>query len=619
MMRILLILTLGVLCSGSSLASHLTQQDQTRLKSLFEQSCSADSDITNVYHCVQGFKLLGAEPAEKDKLCKAAAKHADEASLELLYAASGVGASLGCPVKLGAKAAEAVKSGSSAGSSSASLFFACNTLVNTGGKVDKSVLSALNSAIKKDDSLRSLGLAFHVASMLTGDVNKIYERIEDVIAQADEVDGKILQFEGGLSVTSIVLTGATNLAAKAKKPLQISAEQASKFANYLMSRKSVQQAKGALQLLEGIGSLTGSAQYTPISVSLVSPLAVSTANPNVVVSVLDLKGNPVGDMKVTLDSASASLDGTSLVTGKEMTKSADGYTVELMSMKPESGFYDLTVSAKPAKADPKLVGNQGVKLTVKVLTEQKISKPELKIIDSDTGTKSNKLTYPQTSHGLSVRQKDKLQLSFSVLSTATNQPMTVHQAFVKVTHLESAAEIIYVAEADMNDVYKFEMDLDTEAELLKGSGKYSLTLMLGDAVVSNPINWNFCEMNLELSSDPLSDPTSPFLSKPEIKHLFREPEARPPQSVSTVFTLLCLSPVLVLVILWFLLGVNISNLPLSPSALGFHGGLGSIFALYVYFWLELNMFEVMKYLFFLGVATFISGNYLLSNIAKKNK
>jgi len=73
------------------------------------------------------------------------------------------------------------------------------------------------------------------------------------------------------------------------------------------------------------------------------------------------------------------------------------------------------------------------------------------------------------------------------------------------------------------------------------------------------------------------------------------------------------------VILWFLLGVNISNLPLSPSALGFHGGLGSIFALYVYFWLELNMFEVMKYLFFLGVATFISGNYLLSNIAKKNK
>ena len=148
-----------------------------------------------------------------------------------------------------------------------------------------------------------------------------------------------------------------------------------------------------------------------------------------------LQGNPVGDMKVTLDSADASLDGTNLAIDKAMTKSADGYTIELMSMKPEAGFYDLVVSAKPAKADPKLVGNTGVKLTVKVLTEQKISKPELRIIDGETGTKSNKLTYPQTTNGLSVRQKDRLQLSFSVLSTATNQPMTVHQAFVKVNHI----------------------------------------------------------------------------------------------------------------------------------------------------------------------------------------
>ena len=54
--------------------------------------------------------------------------------------------------------------------------------------------------------------------------------------------------------------------------------------------------------------------------------------------------------------------------------------------------------------------------------------------------------------------------------------------------MESAAEIIYVAEADMNDLYKFEMDLDTEAELLKGSGKYSLTLMLGEIIFYDFIN-----------------------------------------------------------------------------------------------------------------------------------
>ena len=49
-----------------------------------------------------------------------------------------------------------------------------------------------------------------------------------------------------------------------------------------------------------------------------------------------------------------------------------------------------------------------------------------------SGTKTNKLTYPQTSHGQSIRQKDRLALSFSVLSAANSQPLTVHQAFVKV-------------------------------------------------------------------------------------------------------------------------------------------------------------------------------------------
>ncbi len=71
----------------------------------------------------------------------------------------------------------------------------------------------------------------------------MFDRIEDAVVQADEVDGNLLQFEGGLSVTSIVLTGAANLAAKTKKALPLTGDQAVKFANYLLSRKSVQQPK----------------------------------------------------------------------------------------------------------------------------------------------------------------------------------------------------------------------------------------------------------------------------------------------------------------------------------------------------------------------------------------
>lgn len=39
----------------------------------------------------------------------------------------------------------------------------------------------------------SAGYGFFVASQLTGDTKKIFDSIEDVVAQADEVDDKYLQ------------------------------------------------------------------------------------------------------------------------------------------------------------------------------------------------------------------------------------------------------------------------------------------------------------------------------------------------------------------------------------------------------------------------------------------
>ena len=51
--------------------------------------------------------------------------------------------------------------------------------------------------------LFSLGYAFHVGAQLRGEVGSIFERIEDAVVQADEVDGRMLQFEGGLSITGM--------------------------------------------------------------------------------------------------------------------------------------------------------------------------------------------------------------------------------------------------------------------------------------------------------------------------------------------------------------------------------------------------------------------------------
>ena len=112
---------------------------------------------------------------------------------------------------------------------------------------------------------------------------------------------------------------------------------------------------------------------------------------------------------------------------------------------------------------------------------------------------------------------------------------------------------------------------------------------------------------------------APNKPKPEIRHLFKEPEKRPPALVSTAFTGLCLLPFAVMLIAWLRLGVNVSAFSLSLSSLGFHAGMGSIFLLYVYFWLQLDMFTTIKYLLMAGVVTFLCGNSMLVKIADRRK
>ena len=107
--------------------------------------------------------------------------------------------------------------------------------------------------------------------------------------------------------------------------------------------------------------------------------------------------------------------------------------------------------------------------------------------------------------------------------------------------------------------------------------------------------------------------------KPEIRHLFKEPEVRPPQLVSTAFTGLCLVPIAIMIVGWMKLGVDLSNFPLTPMSIGFHLGLASIFGLYLQFWLHLNMFTTIKYLIMVGIVTFLCGNSLLVKIAEKRK
>lgn len=76
------------------------------------------------------------------------------------------------------------------------LYRSAIALTNLGKPVDSNKLSKLlQTALKKDESLASIGLTFQLASKLTGpeNLNPFVEKFGDVIVQADEVDSKYLQ------------------------------------------------------------------------------------------------------------------------------------------------------------------------------------------------------------------------------------------------------------------------------------------------------------------------------------------------------------------------------------------------------------------------------------------
>lgn len=542
------------------------------------------------------------------------------------------------------------------------------------------VLDLARSALKKDKSVMNLGCALFLASQLNTvkveagkpaaagkktaaapsvAVDDIFAKVGDALAQADEVDGKVLQFEGGLTTAYLVVVGAYGLADQlGKAPPKLTKMQSVKLGNYFLGHKNARHAKGGYMALKALDALSNNMHQVPVAFTLVSRPYVSESNPSVQIRATDLLGRPisvdVGGKKqlaeMRIESAMRVTDGTVVFSGQKMApvagdQSSGAFELDLFKAsgnKLGRGFYDLTVSADfgDSNLGSKFAGNIEALLAIKAVTPIDLVDSELRIeeIDGSTTPKVHKLKYPESLAPqpdlLEADRHHKIVLKFKVVDKVTKEPFKVHQAFVRFSEAKSGAEIIYVAEDAGNGKssggsYKFEMAVKEKTKDFSGeSGTYDIELIVGDAVILNPFKWKVGTVDLIFSSQDYvqaevkKDPALPRSSKvpqSEIKHIFRQPDVRPPSSVSMAFTVLCLIPILIMFVLWIKLGVNVSGFPFSFSALGFHLGLGAIFGLYYVFWLQMDMFTTVKYLAMVGFATFLCGNSMLSRIAEKRK
>lgn len=171
--------------------------------------------------------------------------------------------------------------------------------------------------------------------------------------------------------------------------------------------------------------------------------------------------------------------------------------------------------------------------------------------------------------------------------------------------------MLYTASFDVKDHMEF-------------SGTYKVTLVVGDPIM-HPGSVTMSLGEVTITGLPESTIKGSWNRKylqkydklPILSHTFKEPEPRPPVTISIIFTGICAVPLLGLIIAWKSLGINVNKI--QSSFIPFHLAIASIFGLYFLYWYKLNMFTTLKYLALLGSVTFILGNKVLSSLASNQK
>ncbi len=135
-------------------------------------------------------------------------------------------------------------------STTAEIYYAVSSSVNLGINIDESKIEKrLNALAKTDDSILSQAYALLTGAQLSQPIAKFYaDTINDLVQQADEIDGNTLQYEGGVGTTALIFNAFYEVAEKAGAPIKIDPKQLIKFASYFSTKKHVATLRSAYYL-----------------------------------------------------------------------------------------------------------------------------------------------------------------------------------------------------------------------------------------------------------------------------------------------------------------------------------------------------------------------------------
>ncbi|XP_038226067.1 dolichyl-diphosphooligosaccharide--protein glycosyltransferase subunit 2 isoform X2 [Dermochelys coriacea] len=619
----LFLLALTVVASIRALSPthYLTRRDVERLKASLDRPFN---DLEAAFYSIVGLSKLGVQVSHEQAACNFIKSNVDPNSVDsLFYAAQASQALSGCEVAISNETGELLLAAVSEDSSVNQIFHAVGALSGFGLPLaSQEALSALTSRLSKEENVLATIQALQTASYLSqqADLSGIVEEIEDLVARLDDLGGVYLQFEEGLETTALFVAATYGLSDHVDTEPEMKEDQIIQLMNAIFSKKNFETLSEAFSVACAAGSLSQNRYHLPIIVVPDGPAAVSHHQPILRLQVTNVMSQPLTQAAVKLDHAKSASTKATVLHQMPFAISGDIFELNFMNVKPASGYYDFSISVD---GDSRLIANK-VELKVKVSTEVGITNVDLSTVDKDQSIapKTARVAYPAKAKGsFTADSHQNFALSFQLVDVNSGTELIPHQTFVRLHNAKTGQEVVFVAEPDSKNVYKFELDTaERKTEFDSASGTYTLYLIIGDATLENPILWNVADVVIKFPEEEAPSTVQSkklFIPKPEIQHLFREPEKRPPTVVSNTFTALILSPLFLLLILWIKIGANISNFSFTPSTIIFHLGHAAMLGLMYVYWTQLNMFQTLKYLAILGSVTFLAGNRMLAQKAVK--
>ncbi|XP_053309811.1 dolichyl-diphosphooligosaccharide--protein glycosyltransferase subunit 2 isoform X2 [Spea bombifrons] len=621
--RFVFIWALALLASTQALSpSHyLSRDDVERLKEALGKPVS---DLQSAYYYIVGFQQLGANLPDEQAACDFVRSNVDYSSVDsLFYAAQSRQALSKCEVVISNETRDLLLGAVSEDSSVTQIYHAVGALAGFGLPLaSQEVVSALTTRLSKEENVLATIEALLTASFLSqqADLRGIVEEIEDLVARLDDLGGQYLQFEEGLEATALFVAATYQLSDHVGVEPALKEDQIVQLMNAIFSRKNFDSLSEAFSVALAASALSHNRYHIPLIVVPDGPASVSHKQPLLRLLVTNVLSQPLTEAKVKVIHAKSSSTKATVLQQAPFSSSGDSFELNFMDAKPASGYYDFSISVE---GDSRYMASQ-VDLKVKVSTEVGIGNVDLSVVDKDQSMspKTVRVVFPSKSKGsFTADSHQNFALSFQLTDVNTGASLTPHQTFVRLHNQKTGQEVVFVAEPDSKNTYRFELDpSERKSEFDSASGTYTLYLIVGDATLENPILWNVADVVIKFPEEDSPSPVQSknlFTPKPDIQHLFREPEKRPPTVVSNTFTALVVAPLLLLFIIWIKVGVNISNISFSPSTIIFHLGHAAMLGLMYVYWTQLDMFQTLKYLAILGSITFLAGNRMLAHKAVK--